>query len=332
MEKIQAQQGTWTVADEVLTGVLGAGFTWAYCLAGSESDSNYVVTAIVNLASGQKASVIAAFTYDVNWNPIFAECILDLQNGTLHIDLVDAAQRVTVAQRLFPLAAGVNYSVTVKLGVASDGSGFVVFSVEGVGQLSIYELSSLYVAGKHGFGLWGSSASNSAVFSGVTWQSLVTAPRPRLFGVISYLDIQNELNASFDSSSLTFTVFGLSLPQATFNAHVDYANLYVNAIVGQNLANTDPRYNWAKIAAIDLASLRILVAASGGMLLGAFDYRLGDLFITKANIGKFAFQNAVEGFKEGLVRALLNFSTAVMTANVQAAGEVPTYRGSLISP
>jgi hypothetical protein len=86
------------------------------------------------------------------------------------------------------------------------------------------------------------------------------------------------------------------------------------------------------MTALNLACLRVLVAASGGMLLGAFDYRLGDLFITKANIGKFAFQNAVQGFKDCLIRALLNFSTPVMTANMQAAGEVPTYKGGLISP
>jgi hypothetical protein len=149
---------------------------------------------------------------------------------------------------------------------------------------------------------------------------------------VAYSDIQSELNANFDSSSLTYTVFGLPVAQAAFQAHVDYANLYVNAIVGQDLASTDPRYNWAKMTALNLACLRVLVAASGGMLLGAFDYRLGDLFITKANIGKFAFQNAVQGFKDCLIRALLNFSTPVMTANMQAAGEVPSYRGGLISP
>jgi hypothetical protein len=149
---------------------------------------------------------------------------------------------------------------------------------------------------------------------------------------VAYSDIQSELNASFDSSSLTYTVFGLPVAQAAFQAHVDYANLYVNSIVGQDLPSTDARYNWAKMTALNLACLRVLVAASGGMLLGAFDYRLGDLYITKANIGRFAFQNAVQGFRDCLVRALLNFSTPVMTGDMQAAGDVPSYRGGLISP
>jgi len=127
-------------------------------------------------------------------------------------------------------------------------------------------------------------------------------------------------------------VFGLPIAQASFQAHVDYANLYVNSIVGQDLLVTDPRYNWAKMSAINLASLRILVAASGGMLLGAFDYRLGDLYITKASIGKLAFEGAVQGFRNDLLRVLVNFALPVKAAEALAKDEVPTYRGGLINP
>jgi hypothetical protein len=145
-------------------------------------------------------------------------------------------------------------------------------------------------------------------------------------------DIQAQLNASYDSASLTYTVFGLPVSQAAFQAHVDYANLYVNSIVGQDLLTTDPRYNWAKMATFNLASLRILVAASGGMLLGAFDYRLGDLYITKASIGRLAFEGAVQGFRNDLLRVLVNFALPVKAAEATAAGEVPKYRGGLVSP
>lgn len=149
---------------------------------------------------------------------------------------------------------------------------------------------------------------------------------------VSYTDIQSQLNASYDSASLTYTVFGLPVAQASFQAHVDYANLYVNSIVGQDLLVTDPRYNWAKMAAFNLASLHILVAASGGMLLGAFDYRLGDLYITKASIGRLAFEGAVQGFRNDLLRVLVNFALPVKAAEATAAGEVPKYKGGLINP
>jgi hypothetical protein len=149
---------------------------------------------------------------------------------------------------------------------------------------------------------------------------------------VSVNDIQAQLNASYDAATLTYTVFGLPVSQAAFQAHVDYANLYVNSIVGQDLVTTDQRYNWAKMAAINLASLRILVAASGGMLLGAFDYRLGDLYITKASIGRLAFEGAVTGFRSDLLRVLMNFATPVKAAEASAKEEVPTYKGGLISP
>jgi len=145
-------------------------------------------------------------------------------------------------------------------------------------------------------------------------------------------DVQNALNASFDSTSQTYTVYGLPVAAASFQAHVDYANLYVNAMVGQDLDPDDPRFNWAEMAALNLACLRVLVAASGGMLQGAFDYRLGDLYITKASVSRLAFEKAVEGFRNDLIRALLNFATPVKAAEASAAEEVPKYRGGLVSP
>jgi hypothetical protein len=86
------------------------------------------------------------------------------------------------------------------------------------------------------------------------------------------------------------------------------------------------------MAALNLASLRIVVAASGGMLLGAFDYRLGDLYITKASIVRFAFEHTVQALRDELLRILVNFATPVVAAEATAKDEVPTYRGGLINP
>lgn len=149
---------------------------------------------------------------------------------------------------------------------------------------------------------------------------------------VTITDVQSHLNASFDSPSSIYTVFGLPVSQASFQAHVDHANLYVYAMVGLDLAANDQRYNWAKMAALELACLRVLVAASGGMLLGAFDYRLGDLYITKASISRLAFEGAVKGFQDDLLRMLTNFATPVVTAEASGKDDVPTYRGGLINP
>jgi hypothetical protein len=149
---------------------------------------------------------------------------------------------------------------------------------------------------------------------------------------VQYSDIQNELNASFDASTGTYNVFGIAVSQAAFQAHVDFANLYANSIVGQDLLTTDPRYTWAEMTAMNLACLRVLVAASGGLMLGGFDYRLGDLYVMKANVSKLAFTSAVQRYQADLTKTLLNFATPVVTADARAAGDVPTYRGGLISP
>ena len=145
-------------------------------------------------------------------------------------------------------------------------------------------------------------------------------------------DVQSHLNASYDSASQTYTVFGLPVSLASFQAHVDHANLYVNSIVGSVLSVLDQRYNWAKMAALELACLRVLVAASGGMLLGAFDYRLGDLYVTKASVSRLAFENAVQGFRNDLIRVLMNFSTPVVAAEASGKDDVPTYQGGLMNP
>lgn len=145
-------------------------------------------------------------------------------------------------------------------------------------------------------------------------------------------DVQSHLNAGYDSTSQTYTVFGLPVSPASFQAHVDHANLYVNSIVGSVLSVLDQRYDWAKMAALELACLHVLVAASGGMLLGAFDYRLGDLYITKASIGRLAFEGAVKGFHDDLLRMFTNFATPVVAAEASAKDDVPTYKGGLTNP
>lgn len=149
---------------------------------------------------------------------------------------------------------------------------------------------------------------------------------------VSISDVVAALNASYDSANHVYTVYGLPVAEASFQAHVDYANIYANAIVGMDLDESDPRHGWAKLVAVNLACFRVLVAASGGMLTGAFDYRLGDLYVTRASIGRLAFEKAVEGFRSDLLRAMANFAKPVVAAEASTKDEVPTYRGGIINP
>ncbi|MGD6808030.1 MAG: hypothetical protein ACQCN4_13855, partial [Candidatus Bathyarchaeia archaeon] len=127
-----------------------------------------------------------------------------------------------------------------------------------------------------------------------------------------------------------YTIFGLAVSQTSLQAHVDYANLYVNSVVGQGLTETDERFSWAKMVALNLACLRVLVAASGGLLFGAYDYRLGDMFITKGSASRLAFETALQGFRNELLRVIVNFTCPVQSVN--STRHIPHYRGPELNP
>jgi hypothetical protein len=147
---------------------------------------------------------------------------------------------------------------------------------------------------------------------------------------VSISDVANHLNASGLDASGNYNVFGLPVSQASFQAHVDYANLYVNSIVGQSITETDERFNWATMISLNLACLRVLVAASGGLLLGAFDYRLGDLFITKSSSGRLAFETAVQTLRDDLLRVMVNLTSPA--ESFDSTRHIPHYKGPSLEP
>ncbi len=130
------------------------------------------------------------------------------------------------------------------------------------------------------------------------------------------------LNATGPDSNSNYLVYGLSVSSNSVQAYVDHANTYIGSLV-PTVTSTDPRYSFAQLAALDLACMSVLVAATGGMLLGAADYKLGDLFVTKGTIGKFALQSAVQSFKESFSRNVMNLSTVAVATEAHLARGVP---------
>jgi len=144
-----------------------------------------------------------------------------------------------------------------------------------------------------------------------------------IFSILtSVAEVVAHLNCSDLDTSGNYVVFGLPVSQTALQAHVVYANKYVFSYV-PDLVPSDPRWVNAELAALNIACLRTLVAASGGMLLGAFDYRLGDLFITKGSVAKAAFEDAVKVFKVEAVTILMNFATVAKSVN--SARQIPSY-------
>jgi hypothetical protein len=330
LTEYESKQGTWSLANNILQGIVGINKR-ALCVAGSETDTAYSVQALVNQASGTKASVIVFYTEDENFNPIYVECVLDFGAGRLHIDLVDAAQRAIVAEISFSLTLGTAYIVKVEASTYSDGTGYVRFLVNGVVQLYIEDLAAIFTAGMAGFACEGILITDGATFANIVIQSLVTAP-PTPEAFVTVENVIAHLNAAGPDVNNNYTVYGLTIAEAAIQAHIDHATTYINGLIGSNLNPSDAKYPIAKVAVLEMACLRALVVSSGGSLVGAYDYFLGDLRVTRAAPYASALQRSIEDIKADLKRQIVNLSTAVKTADASVAGNVPTYRGGLTSP
>jgi hypothetical protein len=179
-------------------------------------------------------------------------------------------------------------------------------------------------------------------FSDTTVQTFPTAgdfevdfsppPPTPTTGYIVLSDVSTQLNMAYDMNSQNFTVYGLTISEAALQAHVDYANTYITALTAGAVSASDPRYPHARIAALDLACLRALVISSGGAIVGAFDYFLGDLRVSRAGPYATAIKNTIQGLSSDLQAQIINLTMPAMTAEATMKDEVPTYTGGLMNP
>jgi hypothetical protein len=162
-----------------------------------------------------------------------------------------------------------------------------------------------------------------------TSPAIVAAPSA---GYVAVGDVEAHLNMTYDSLTGNYTVYGLMLSEAALQAHVDYANTYITALNGGLLDPTDQRYAHAKIAALDLACLRALVISSGGSLVGAYDYFLGDLRVARTAPYAAALARTIQGLSDDLQKQLVNLTLPVIAAEASMKDDVPTYQGGLMNP
>jgi len=149
---------------------------------------------------------------------------------------------------------------------------------------------------------------------------------------VTVADVQAQLNATYDAVNHVYTVYGISIAESSFQAHTDFANTYINAVLGADLNTADYRYMFAVMAAKDLAAMRVLIVSSGGALIGAFDYFLGDLRVARSGPYAAAIERAITGFRDDFARQMLNLAAPVKAAEASGREDVPTYCGGLIGP
>ena len=135
----------------------------------------------------------------------------------------------------------------------------------------------------------------------------------------------SHLNASGPDTNGNYTVYGLPISTGSLQTQVDHANKYIASLVPSltGPGSIDPREPSAELAALDMACIGILVTASGGMLLGAADYKLGDLFVTKATVGKFEYQSTIESYRDSFTQNITNLSTVALGTKAVLGCRVP---------
>ncbi len=138
-------------------------------------------------------------------------------------------------------------------------------------------------------------------------------------------EVVSHLNITGPDDNGNCTIFGLTISESCLQSQIDHANKYIFSLV-PSLSGPgclDPREPAAELAATDLACIDILVAASGGIMLGATDYKLGDLFVTKGTIEKFALQEAVQSYQTSFNHNIVNLSTVAAGAKATLGFRVP---------
>jgi hypothetical protein len=144
-------------------------------------------------------------------------------------------------------------------------------------------------------------------------------------------EVISHLNVTGPDTNDNFTVFGLTISADSVQAHVDHANKYLYSLV-PGLTPLDSCYVSAQLAALDIACLGVLVTSVGGSLVGAYDYFLGDMRVARAGPYASAIKAAIDGYRSSAVANLANMTTLVSATEASAAGNVPRYRGGLVSP
>lgn len=136
------------------------------------------------------------------------------------------------------------------------------------------------------------------------------------------------LNASGPDGNGNYTVFGLTISTNCIQSHVDHANKYIYSLVPSlQEGSTDPRLPSAELAANDLACMRVLVASVGGALVGAYDYSLADLHVSRSGPYASAIKAAIAGYHDSVIAELQNVTTVGKAVQAAMAYRVPKYHG-----
>ena len=151
---------------------------------------------------------------------------------------------------------------------------------------------------------------------------LQPSPSPSVPAFTTFSEVMAHLNVQGPDNTGQYTIYGLPISQQGIQTQVDHANTYVNSMV-PNLPTNDLRYPFAQLAALDLACLGVLVTVVGGSLVGAYDYVLGDLRVTRASAYAYAIKTAIDGYSRSAAANLQNVTAVAKIKTANLTYQVP---------
>jgi len=119
---------------------------------------------------------------------------------------------------------------------------------------------------------------------------------------ITSLDIVTYLNGTQVDEN-TYKIFGIEISKSSLEAHASYANDYVTQYTG-NIDQTSSNWIYGKLAALNLAAMKVIVIISGGAFENAFNFRLGEFTVNRDPQLRQLLANSLKVFQEEFRRAL----------------------------
>jgi len=131
---------------------------------------------------------------------------------------------------------------------------------------------------------------------------------------VSSGDVANFVGAIYDNANAKYTLMGFDVSEPVFDMQVQFADETIQGFAG-NLDTSSKTFYVAKSCALNLASLRVLVIATGGtvtMAGGNVNYRLGDLSVSKGDVVRLAIEYALKNYESRYIEYLYKLTSGAV--------------------
>jgi hypothetical protein len=140
---------------------------------------------------------------------------------------------------------------------------------------------------------------------------------------ITSSDVIAALNAEEVTPNVKYRIYGEIVKKTMIDKHVEYANDFVTIYSGE-IDATSEKWIPAKLAALNLAMIRVVVTALGIVLYDNVNYQIGEMQVTTAPHLEQIIRANIQQWGEDLRRnlAILSPSFVVTTPRFAEKGEI----------